>query len=142
MTPDPRFNTAGQPLCSAINGSPGPCTPGNLANYGNNPTNNQEIQQTGGALPIVPLDWPPTATTPFLGGSALNNARAFWADTTAITPEIVRIDFSVNTCNACHGGETATNLGRAHHAVMARRCAWDGKHESTISSIAEATPIS
>ena len=110
MTPDPRFNTAGQPICSSINGAPGPCTPGILANYGNNPANNQEIQQTGGALPIVPLNWPPAATTPFLGGSALNNARAFWLDTTAIVPEIVRIDFSVNTCNACHGGETATTF--------------------------------
>ncbi|MGB7556260.1 MAG: hypothetical protein WBM04_17970 [Candidatus Korobacteraceae bacterium] len=108
MTPDPRFNTAGQPICSSINGTPGPCTPGTLSNYGNNPSNNQEIQLTMGALPIVPLNWPPPATTPFLGGSALNNARSFWLDTPPIRPETVRIDFSVNTCNACHGAETAT----------------------------------
>jgi hypothetical protein len=109
QTPDPQFNISGQPPCTQINGTPpnGPCTPGTLSDYVN--TNTTELLNTNGNLPVVPLDFPAT-TSAFRGGSSLNNAASFWVDasTHPFNSEFARIDFSVNTCNGCHGGETKT----------------------------------
>jgi hypothetical protein len=60
----------------------------------------------------------PSPGGPFLGGSAPNAGAndlgtVFWnatANTTPISTEGARHQFSLNTCNGCHGGETATNF--------------------------------
>jgi hypothetical protein len=116
MTPDGSFNF-GLPACGSGNGMPACQTAGTVANYVNNPTINSQIRASGGALPNVPLGWPIPAD-PFRGGSAFNgtpgvgNANGFWIDFNSsnqdISPETARIDFSANTCNGCHGAETAT----------------------------------
>jgi hypothetical protein len=110
QTPDPQFNTTGQPRCTLVNGSPGPCnTTETLANYINTLANNPVFVATKGAAPPVRTTWPPTTNDPFLGGSALNNGNGFWNGNGINSgDEPDRIDFSANTCNGCHGAETAT----------------------------------
>ncbi len=44
---------------------------------------------------------------PFLGGSALTNPGQFW-NAPGISNNEARFQFSVNTCNGCHAGETGT----------------------------------
>ncbi len=55
--------------------------------------------------PNVPLEFP--AGSPFLGASALTPGGLFWNAPAIAVPE-KRFDFSLNTCNGCHAGETAT----------------------------------
>jgi len=115
QTPDPQFNTTGQPPCGNVNdpngqGS-GPCDPlGTLGQYINSVANNPIFQATHGAAPAVPQTFDGSA---FLGGSALNPdggvAPSFW-NGSGISLETARIDFSFNTCNGCHGRETATGF--------------------------------
>jgi hypothetical protein len=117
MTPDGSFNFGGQPTCGTT-GQPACNVHDILASYVN--ANQTEILQTGGALPIVQDNWPNNPNgVPFLGGSAFNAslltglADAFWNDgdgspATTISNETARIYFSQNTCNGCHGAETAT----------------------------------
>ena len=113
MTPDGSFNF-GQPKCDAT-GMPACAVPGTLVNYIN--TNQTEILATLGALPVVTPDYP--AGSPFLGGSAFNPdgvsrggkggaTAAFWEDATPTASPEARVYFSSNTCNACHGVDTAT----------------------------------
>ncbi|MFZ0829167.1 MAG: choice-of-anchor X domain-containing protein [Verrucomicrobiia bacterium] len=45
---------------------------------------------------------------PFLGGHALNPPGVWDGNPPATIAAPVRIHFSLNTCNGCHGGETAT----------------------------------
>jgi hypothetical protein len=101
MTPDGSFNADGQPSCA-----PNCNTSGDVGHWIN--ANVNQILQTGGALPIVPAVL--SNGDHFLGGSAFNNGSAFWVDGVQLTSEPARIDFSLNTCNACHGGETATRF--------------------------------
>jgi len=112
MTPDDSFNF-GVPQCGQ-QGMPA-CTtaPGTLNSYIS--ANQDEIVKSLGALPPVPAQY---NGSPFLGGSAFNNNNepAFWQDQTPCTPNsqppcqsaLDRIYFSANTCNGCHGRETAT----------------------------------
>lgn len=122
QTPDPQFNTTGRPPCGTVNdpnGPPGPCdTTGAFATYINDFAFIPVFTETNGAAPPVTNDFPPGS--PFLGASALNPVNgglAFW-DENGIDPsgqnpqvfEAARIDFSTNTCNGCHGTETATGF--------------------------------
>jgi hypothetical protein len=65
----------------------------------------------------VPLDFP--SGTHFLGGSALTDPGMFWNNPVSptITNRQARHLFSLNTCNACHAGET--NTGFTHVNVAA-----------------------
>jgi len=56
-------------------------------------------------LPFAPF-------SPLLGGAAPNNLDVWNATPNAapINLETVRHQFSLNTCNACHGGETRTSF--------------------------------
>ncbi len=112
QTPDSRFNTSGQPPCTNVNGnSQQLCNSvvGTLAGYINNIAFNPVFISTAGAAPPVPTNLP--SGTAFLGGSALNEL-SFWNDTgiTNNDHDVSRIDFSFNTCNGCHGGETQTSF--------------------------------
>ncbi len=55
----------------------------------------------------VPLRFP-TLADPFRGGSALVDPPGFFWDAPGISPRDRRHRFSLNTCNGCHAGETAT----------------------------------
>ncbi len=54
----------------------------------------------------VPLGFP-TIATPFLGGASATPFNFFW-DEAGIAPRQARHELSLNTCNGCHAGETAT----------------------------------
>jgi hypothetical protein len=59
---------------------------------------------------VVP-DRFPTASDPFLGGSSLTPFGHFWNNPAGgpfITNRQARFEFSLDTCNACHAGETNT----------------------------------
>jgi hypothetical protein len=55
---------------------------------------------------VVPPTFP--GTTPFLGGSSINN-QDFWNGPATINNNDARQQFSVGTCNGCHGGEAKTS---------------------------------
>lgn len=60
----------------------------------------------------VPDTLPFAPNSPFLGGASPNKID-FWnatLNTTPIVSEAVRHQFSLNTCNACHGAETRTTF--------------------------------
>lgn len=123
QTPDPQFNNdqaqpSGQPPCSSVNNDL--CTRGIVGEYINSVANNPTFQQTHGAAPPVPQNFPDGSA--FLGGSSLNedpNAPSFWNDT-GINPGngTARIDFSFNTCNGCHGKETQTTFVQVSNRVF------------------------
>jgi hypothetical protein len=119
MTPDGSFNF-GDPTCG-VGQDPACNNNGVLSNYVNNPANNAEILATEGALPFVPASW---EGQPFLGVAVFNgppNANAFWNDSVnapQILPEDARIFFSLNTCNGCHGAETATTFQQVFNRVI------------------------
>ena len=103
QNPDPSFNTTGKPACNLTNN--GNCAPlGSLGGYITNIALNPIFVRTAGAAPPVPLNL--SSGAPFLGASSLNN-QAFWLDNgIGNNPnDGARIDFSVNTCNGCHGRE-------------------------------------
>jgi len=113
MTPDNSFDLApGHPQCSSM-GITGihACNDGLFMKswIDNNTT---EIEATGGSLPVVTNSVMNNnnQTDPFLGGSAFNDGAAIWVDMQPTNSEQARIDFSLNTCNGCHGGETGTIL--------------------------------
>lgn len=116
QTPDPQFNTTGVPACGTVNDPDGPVcdTTETFAAYINNHAFNPVFTGTGGAAPPVPSDYPPAGA--FLGASALNGGSAgfaFWNGNGINSGgvfETARIDFSSNTCNGCHGKETATGF--------------------------------
>ncbi len=54
----------------------------------------------------VPLRFPSIAD-PFLAGASATPFNFFW-DEAGIAPRQARHEFSLNTCNGCHAGETAT----------------------------------
>ncbi len=54
----------------------------------------------------VPLRFP-TLADPFRGGSSFAPFGFFW-DEAGISPRTLRHRFSLDTCNGCHAGETAT----------------------------------
>ena len=54
---------------------------------------------------LVPLSFP--GATPFLSGQAETTFPNFFWDSPGITNNDARHCFSVNTCNACHGGEAS-----------------------------------
>lgn len=58
-------------------------------------------------LTDVPLRWPSIAD-PFKGGSSEADNFQFHWDEPGIFPRQARHEFSLNTCNGCHAGETAT----------------------------------
>ena len=111
MTPDSSFNF-GLPTCDT-DFLPACNFGGNLQAWIND--NQGQILASGGALPNVPNQLP--TGTHFLGGSAFNHDSAsgqsdsFWVDQPQLqtTSEPARVDFSANTCNGCHGGETWVN---------------------------------
>ncbi len=122
MTPYAGFNFgappcdtgAGLPCIINSDGSKG----GTVASYVN--ANAPTIDRFFGVLPLVQATWPINGGVAFLGGSAYNggnghgNATAFWLDNLNANPpdvindETARIYFSENTCDGCHGAETAT----------------------------------
>ena len=112
QTPDSSFNTEGNPLCGSVNHML--CAPmGDLGSYISSVDTQLIFQQTQGAQPQVPDDITVNnLNVPFLGGSAFNPGGAFWKDTGILNNpnDVSRIDFSLNTCNACHGGETNTHF--------------------------------
>ncbi len=117
MTPDESFNVNGNPPCGTEGLVSCNVNAGTLVSYLD--TYELPIVINKGALPIVPDDWPnepPPSVVPLLGGSAFNGssapANAFWVGSTPVnTPtDTARIYFSANTCNGCHGLETATNF--------------------------------
>lgn len=63
---------------------------------------------------VVPLEWrtPGKPRVPFLGGNApMPTDKFFWdgpAPVASSIPTPIRHKFSLNTCNGCHAGETAT----------------------------------
>ena len=57
-------------------------------------------------LTDVPLRWP-TIADPFKGGASDTPFLFHW-DEPGIFPRQARHEFSLNTCNGCHAGETAT----------------------------------
>jgi len=131
QTPDPQFNTLGSPQCNKVNDpnrqNNGPCHPGIAADYINTEANDPVFQHSQGAAPPIQNDFDGIA---FLGGSALNMdttgsiAPAFWNDSIINSMNgTARIDFSFNTCNGCHGKETATGFvhvsSRAVHSRSA-----------------------
>lgn len=127
MTPDGGFNF-GQVKCGIQNVNT--CTAGTLSSYIN--TNSSQIVFEKGVLPNVPNNWPSNGPA-FLGGSAFNTgipADAFWVDDQAdgftITNETARIYFSQNTCNGCHGAETAT----AHFQQVVNRAVTQNQNDS------------
>ena len=64
---------------------------------------------------VVPDDFPPGS--PFLGGNAPNGPPTiFWDGTPGSTSSFndARQQFSVGTCNGCHGGETGTPFLHIH----------------------------
>ncbi|HTS10625.1 MAG TPA: hypothetical protein VMH00_00775 [Candidatus Limnocylindrales bacterium] len=62
---------------------------------------------------VVPDDFP--GTSPFLGANAPNGPpTVFWNGTPAAASNDARQQFSVNTCNGCHGGETQTPFLQIH----------------------------
>jgi len=62
---------------------------------------------------VVPDDFP--AGTPFLGGNAPNGPpTVFWNGVPAVTSNDARQQFSLNTCNGCHGAETQTPFLQIH----------------------------
>ncbi len=115
MTPDNSFNfSPGHPHCSSM-GITGihACNDGLFMKSWID-DNTTEIEATDGVLPVVPSSVMnnnnPPQTDPFLGGSAFNDGAAFWVDMEQTNFEQARSDFSLNTCNGCHGAETATIL--------------------------------
>ena len=58
----------------------------------------------------VPLVFPAASTTSFLGASAPTPGGMFWGDGAAMTTPDSRFHLSLNTCNACHAGETNTKF--------------------------------
>ncbi len=122
MTPDPRFNSSGLPVCTSVNGNtPAECNlaTGILESYINSISTNQTFLTTKGAAPLVPNDYP-QQTTPFLGGSALNGnggccGNAYWNDSVPTSLETARVYFSSNTCNGCHGAETNVIFQQVNH---------------------------
>jgi len=60
-------------------------------------------------LTDVPLRWP-TIAEPFKGGSSEAPSSSFNWDEAGIFPRQARHEFSLNTCNGCHAGETATGF--------------------------------
>ncbi len=58
----------------------------------------------------VPLRFPTPADPPFRGGASLNPSPFFHWDEPNILPRQRRFDISINTCNGCHAGETATTF--------------------------------
>ena len=95
--------------------------PGIVGQYINEFAGNPVFQQTQGAAPPVPQDFPGNGDA-FLGGSALNqdnaHALAFWNDSGINQGNgTARIDFSFNTCNGCHGRETATDFVQVTNRV-------------------------
>jgi hypothetical protein len=114
MTPDSSFNILGKPNCSGVNNDHCSSTD-EVTAYIVQMATNTEFQNSGGAAPQVPFGYPGPLQF-FRGGSALNGspivANAFWNDSGIPQPseENTRIDFSANTCNGCHGAETATGF--------------------------------
>ena len=113
MTPDNSFNfSPGHPHCSSM-GIIGihACNDGLFMKSWID-DNTTEIEATDGGLPVVTnsVTNNNNQTDPFLGGSAFNDGSAFWVDMEQTNSEQARSDFSLNTCNGCHGGETATIL--------------------------------
>lgn len=82
-------NTVNQTPANALNGTP------DLRDYVNSP------------LTEVPLRWP-TIADPFKGGSSEAPFPSFFWDEPGILPRQARHEFSLNTCNGCHAGETNT----------------------------------
>jgi hypothetical protein len=60
-------------------------------------------------LTEVPLRWP-TIADPFKGGASEAPSSLFAWDEVGISPRQARHEFSLNTCNGCHAGETATGF--------------------------------
>jgi len=129
MTPDPSFNTTGLPVCGSVNGNTQTqCThtTGTLESYISAISSNQTFQLTKGAAPPVPMSWINAMNgqnEPFLGGSALNGNGAltgngFWDDNVPQGLEQDRVYFSSNTCNGCHGAETATTFQQVTHRAI------------------------
>jgi len=114
MTPHNSFNfSPGHPNCRSVGSGIHACNPGLfMKSWIDNKTT--EIEATDGALPVVTSSVTnnnnPPQTDPFLGGSAFNDGTAFWVDMQQTNSEQARSDFSLNTCNGCHGGETGTVL--------------------------------
>jgi len=62
---------------------------------------------------LVPNDFP--AGSPFLGANAPNGPpTVFWNGATTPTSNDARQQFSLGTCNGCHGSETATGFLQIH----------------------------
>jgi len=100
MTPDSSFNF-GSPKCGTSN-LPACNFTNTLQTWIND--NQSQILASGGALPAVPDSF---NGGPFLGGSSFNSGPgSFWVDQQQTNSEPARVDFSANTCSACHGGET------------------------------------
>lgn len=58
---------------------------------------------------VVP-DLFPGTSTPFLGGTAPMPSGFSWLTNSPSVPPDVRAQFSLNTCNGCHSGDTRTNF--------------------------------
>jgi hypothetical protein len=93
--------------------------PGPMCYYQNGTNNaalvqwiNQNQTEVTNNTYTVPDDLTNPPGGPFLGGSAPNNID-FWnatPNTTSINLEAARHQFSLNTCNGCHGAETGTDF--------------------------------
>lgn len=74
-----------------------------ITTFCNDPTYTANILADNFTVPLV------YASTPFLGAHALAPPGTFWNGSPAFSiPPPTRIHFSLNTCNGCHTGETAT----------------------------------
>ncbi len=65
------------------------------------------INGTGGTSSLVPQRFP-SITDPFLGASSEAPTPAFFWNSAGITSNQARHEFSLDTCNGCHAGETNT----------------------------------
>ncbi len=113
MTPDSSFDFfPGEPSCGQQIRGIHPCNDGLFMKSWID-DNQTEILATDGALPVVTSSVMNNnnQTAAFLGGSAFNGPQlgnAFWLDMEPTNSEQARSDFSLNTCDGCHGTETAT----------------------------------